>query len=175
MSAFRETAATALTVKAADNIVALVENLRKVDPATLGTAPADIEKLKKDVGSLASMRDLTKQLAAAKASVPGAEQALEKLIRARNDLLSWMDTLCPEFTKTLEEIQAWADAIIPKGIEGKDCKAAADACPTESLKLPQCAGVQFWLRSDLAALVLVLTLRHRGCGCLCICTKASLL
>lgn len=148
LSSYREVAATALTVKSAAGLADDLEKLCQLEASTVAAASAE-EMLRhsKAILKFSNIHDIIRQLGGLGTSeVDGAADAYSKLVEARNKTICWLDALCDNFDDALAELSKWAEGVIQLEIENADCKACADACPTDPLRLPDRVSNTFLLR-----------------------------
>lgn len=152
LTAFREVAATALTLKKATAAGETVDSIVKLDPENIRSNKVEeMEKLFKAVRSLSSMNELIRQLSAAKDQVEGANDGHSSLLEKRSEILAWLNTLCPSFETALSEVESFANQAIPSDIESANFQHSSESLPKEeNLHLPDSVDGCFVLRCFLA-------------------------
>lgn len=109
LSAHREVAATALTLKQASSLADTAKTLAKTEPSSILSASwDDLMNHEKLVKQLAARGAVVRQLEAA-TDVQGSADAKAALQDACTQLAEWASSqLCPEFESILASLQSWA-------------------------------------------------------------------
>ena len=142
-----------MTVKTAGGVTNDLEKLCQLDPSSVAAASnEEMLRHSKSILKFGNIHDTIRQLGALGTSdIEGASDAHVKLVEARKKTIGWLDTLCCNFDDALAELSTWAEGVVQLEVEKVSCKACADACPREPLRLPDCVSNTFLLRCPLVA------------------------
>lgn len=140
LSTYRESAATALTVKTGNSLAEKIHgdfmalNVEDIGKASWGVMMSYQQQL----SGLSTINDVLRQLANAK-DIAGAEMQHQRLAGSKQEFLKWMDNkLCPTFPDALKEICEYCENAFTLG-EGASFTDIVGACPTDSFPVPKTA------------------------------------
>ncbi|CAK9112872.1 unnamed protein product, partial [Durusdinium trenchii] len=152
LSAHREVAATALTLKQASSLADTAKTLAKTEPSSILSASwDDLMNHEKLVKQLAARGAVVRQLEAA-TDVQGSADAKAALQDACTQLAEWASSqLCPEFESILASLQSWAAETIQLDMTTSSFDDSVQAFPKEMFTIPDSVDNSFLLACFLAS------------------------